>query len=114
MAADIGLEGSTLVTGYLRFGTVYGGITLTSPCGCDNLHQESIEFFSRSEDSDKGFHVIAGDGKQLTVNDSMVGNPSSRRGGIKITFSCEDSNNKPVLNIVQHKGNTLMFWDKGK
>jgi len=99
----------------VKFGTDRWGAVLRSNLGCENLHQESIEFFDRSEDMDKGLHVIAERGKQLVGDDRMVGNPSGRRQGLKIRFSCECFSHEDtiqVLNIVQHKGATFMFWDK--
>lgn len=86
--------------------------TLLCPNGGENLHQESIEYFDRREDADTGLHVFAERGKQLLVNEDMRGNPSSRRQGIKIRFSCEHCRDTThVLNIVQHKGVTYVSWD---
>jgi hypothetical protein len=36
--------------------------------------------------------------------------PSDRRDGLTITFSCETCEDLPVLSIVQHKGLTLVGW----
>lgn len=92
-------------------GNKYFGNTLIGPNRCENLHQISMEYFDRREDSEKGLHVYAQLGKQLLVDDKMTGNPSQRREGIKIRFSCECCNGEiHTLNIVQHKGMTLMFW----
>jgi hypothetical protein len=81
--------------------------------GCNNLHQTSVEIFDREEDQKTGLHVVARRGKQLLVDEDMSNNPSSRRQGLKINFifeCCEDKVH--TLNIVQHKGSTLMFWSE--
>jgi hypothetical protein len=49
----------------------------------------------------------------LLVDEDMSNNPSSRRQGLKINFICECCEAKVhTLNIVQHKGSTLMFWSE--
>jgi hypothetical protein len=85
--------------------------TLHGVNGCNNLHQTSVEIFDRQEDQKTGLHVVARRGKQLLVDEDMSNNPSSRRQGLKINFICECCEAKVhTLNIVQHKGSTLMFW----
>jgi len=99
---------TTVNIGYEYFGNI-----LNSGSDCENLHQESVEIFDCREDSDTGLHVLAERGKQILVNESMAGNPSQRRQGLKINFSCECCEGRVhTLNIVQHKGSTFMFWGR--
>jgi len=80
------------------------------------LHQEGVEGFFREEDSDKGIHgYIADTGSFLAVDENCgrnARNPSSRRDGLIIYFSCEWCS--PLytfeLRIAQHKGVTMMEW----
>lgn len=109
------LKGESSVDTTVKIGYEYGGNVLYSGRGCENLHQESVEIFDCSEDSDKGLHVLAKRGKQLLVDEDMSGNPSYRRQGLQINFSCECCEGEArlhTLNIVQHKGSTLMFWSE--
>lgn len=73
-------------------------------CGSDYISHHQIDAFERSEDAENGLH-IAIDG-EVRVNSSMTGNPSSRRHGLIIKFSCEGCNNESILSIAQHKGTT--------
>ena len=87
--------------------------TLHGVNGCNNLHQTSVEIFDRQEDQKTGLHVVARRGKQLLVDEDMSNNPSSRRQGLKINFSCECCEGKVhTLNIAQHKGTTFVFWSE--
>lgn len=99
---------TTVKIGYACFGNALQG-----PNGCENLHQESVEIFDRSEDCDTGLHVWAKLGEPILVDENMSGNPSTRREGLKIKFSCECCEGRVhTLNITQHKGETFMFWDE--
>lgn len=101
------------------------GNILKCPCGKDNgsdyLHHSSVtSYFRHGDDSKRGVAAKCGiqdedgvDSKPYCmVTASMEGNPSSRRDGISIDFWCEHCNRKPVLNIIQHKGCTIIEWDK--
>ena len=79
-------------------------------CGDDYLHHKEVEVFDRLEDADVGAHVIVMRGV-ARFDASMVGNPSSRRGGMRIRFYCESCAMRPYLVISQHKGQTLVFWE---
>ena len=98
-------------------------------CNEGYLHQIRVDtFFRDSEDSERGMHVNA-DRHSMLGDQSMVGNPSSRRDGVKIYFTCEfchttedddddvvevnvESYMPPhVLCIVQHKGFTHIYWE---
>lgn len=76
-------------------------------CGCPNTHQQSAESWFRKEDAAECSHVRASwTGAQVdTKND---GNPSARRQGITIRLTCEWCDGVTALDIVQHKGDTLI------
>jgi hypothetical protein len=44
------------------------------------------------------------------MNSHHCRNPSERRQGLAIAFSCEDCDAKLELTIAQHKGNTIVEW----
>jgi hypothetical protein len=95
-------------------------------CGGSNLHQRAVTIFSREEDDDVVRRIyVVGDEmvSELTDNDTS-GNPSSRRQGLTLHFSCEacsypdqaeDGSTvypdvRIMLNIWQHKGGTFIEW----
>jgi hypothetical protein len=99
--------------------------TLTCPrcseSGC--LHQQRVfTWFRNEEDSVTGTFVVSD--KNTTYSNDFTeqgGNPSERRDGLTIEFTCEFcSGDVPAshpcdrvvlyLDIVQHKGHTLMSW----
>ena len=102
--------------------------TLICPsCGGNNLHHHTVEIFNRTEDAATGVHIKAevaewnhdNDLKDTAMMDTnMEENPSKRRQGISIGFLCEtcdgDDGVDMVLDIVQHKGSTYMFWRGSK
>lgn len=82
------------------------------------LHHLRIEIFSRTEDAND-VRIIAvkkvEEDAQITlvgtIPNNLSANPSSRRGGICIHFWCDCCGGVAVLNIAQHKGETLLSWD---
>lgn len=101
------------------------GDGLTCPhCGELYLHQYRVStFFRYGEDSTTGLAVTAlgfdraidaaQDPPALEVTSSMAKNPSPRRDGLRIWFSCEHGCDDPVLEIIQHKGTTYVKWAEG-
>ena len=85
---------------------------------CDHyyLHQKKVDIHFRPEDAKglPGYHI---DRDGITVP-AKLPNPSLRRDGLVITFSCEQcsltknpkENFYLCLAISQHKGNTLFEW----
>jgi predicted GIY-YIG superfamily endonuclease len=98
---------------------LYSGMANTNvmkcpACGYFFTHQEYYEIFQRNEDSD-GIRTIV-QLNQTTVDTNMKGNPSSRRDGMRMFFTCEachfhgdKSEDPPMfeLLIYQHKGVTI-------
>ena len=81
-------------------------------CGGNYLHHESIDVFERKEDDKEGLHsTISGSGVNI-IYDKRSANPSRRRNGLRIKFSCENCQSDiPNLIISQHKGQTIIKWD---
>lgn len=84
-----------------------GAELLFPSCGSINLQHKRVEVFERTEDAKSGLHVVVSDGKVMTDTE-LIGNPSERRHGLLIHFSCEQCSAQPVLSIVQHKGTTCI------
>ncbi len=81
-------------------------------CGGNNLHHEDVHVYQRShEDSDAGLHVAVHGYQSVEVTASMVGNPSTRRDGIRIRLSCENCPAQLSLVLIQHKGVTSIAWE---
>ena len=106
----------------------FGNIEELMCPNCNNglLHQQGCEVFVRNEeDSEEGCHInvdlkIPEDQRwkdngepTITIDRSMVGNPSERRQGIAIRFKCEFCEPIYILHIIQHKGCTHIRWAKG-
>ena len=97
----------------------YGNDIVCPNCGNGYLHHESVGIWDRGEDAVNGkILLISGIGdwnnKPLSFTfadeNEMTWNPSPRRGGIRIQFSCECCSAVPVLAIYQHKGCTNIEW----
>jgi hypothetical protein len=88
--------------------------TLLCPC-CGNgfLHHDRVEVFSRKEeDATDGLRTLVENGI-TTVDQDLRRNPSRRRDAVRISFWCEVCDAKPKIDLVQHKGNTYLFWAHG-
>lgn len=81
-------------------------------CGANNLHHEGIDVFHRREDHEKEVvtRVVGGSSKTEIVDAKGSGNPSMRRDGIVVHFSCEQCGDDIQLGIGQHKGSTEIAW----
>lgn len=86
----------------------YKAELLCPKCARNLLGHYRVEVFERDEDQKTGVHVVV-EGVKATIDQSLAGNPSNRRNGLKIYFNCENCSATPVLTIEQHKGNT--FFD---
>jgi len=88
----------------------FGAELICPSCGSNNLHHDRVEIYERNEDAVHGLHVVVVEGK-ATLDNSLEGNPSSRRHGLKIFFWCEGCKAKPVLSVKQHKGTTYADFE---
>jgi|WetSurMetagenome_2_1015567.scaffolds.fasta_scaffold700606_2 hypothetical protein len=86
------------------------GELICPSCGGDNLHQVRVEVFEREEDKQTGVHAdVVRD--SVHIDTEMAGNPSKRRQGTKISFTCEGCDEAMILSIEQHKGTTYLHFD---
>lgn len=95
--------------------TIEGERVLLCPgCGSENLHHMRVQVFDRDkEDAETGRKVTVERRAVVVTGDAGGppadgGNPSSRRDGIRINFECEMCPTKSALEILQHKGSTLV------
>ena len=87
-----------------------GSILECPACGGENLHQERVDSWFREEDATHGVHTSAMKDGGCFVSPELHGNPSARRDGLTIAFSCEGCDRISSLAVVQHKGLTLVGW----
>ena len=86
-------------------------------CGGECLHHLGVTVFDRSEDASM-LTKIGVNGSTVgieLVQSTQSGNPSNRRDGVVIRFSCEQCNwggrtDVIELTIAQHKGTTEVGW----
>jgi hypothetical protein len=81
-------------------------------CGGVHLHQVRTMVFEREEDA---VWTIVSDVTRsgtnvATVPSDLSGNPSDRRQGLAIKFTCEECPAQPELTFQQHKGTTYVAW----
>lgn len=89
----------------------YGDELVCPVCKGTYLHQGKVEVFDCGEDmSGLCLHTTSGD-SNINVDNDFSMNPSPRRQGLRVHFECEAAC-KPVLNMLQHKGSTFMYWDE--
>ena len=85
------------------------GVLNCKNCGFEYLHREKTEAFERTEDAAFGLHVKI-ENDSATTDTCLELNPSPRRDGLTIEFSCEGCKERSVLSIYQHKGYTLLSY----
>lgn len=78
-------------------------------CGGDYLHQGEVNVYFRAEDAATGNHACVNP-DSTTVDTNVIGNPSTRRHGLTIEFECENCTASLSLAIIQHKGQTFIYW----
>ena len=88
--------------------------TLACPaCGGGNLHHGMVTVYSRGEDALKtDITSVRASGAVLTLklDSHETENPSPRRHGMAVKFTCETCDALPVLTLFQHKGSTYVEW----
>lgn len=89
------------------------GVLLCPFCRGDYLHSAEVVVYDRKEDAEITRVVTIGaaiEKKCLASRES--GNPSGRRHGIAIRFTCEQCGPdvRLELTLAQRKGFTLMGW----
>ena len=79
---------------------------------CDFNHMTQIKtrtFFRDHETSKSGVFASVTRGNVVVAN-GQNSNPSQHRDGILITLICEECGERHNLAIVQHKGQTMIYW----
>jgi len=81
-------------------------------CGETYLHQGRVIVFNRDEDDPETVetHVSSNSLRQRKIQSEDSNNPSGRRHGLTIEFTCEHHEGTMHLQIAQHKGCTLLSW----
>ena len=81
-------------------------------CGSSYLHHGAVTVYSRKEDNDHTLETRVADrvAESGIVPSKLSSNPSSRRDGISIAFSCEMCPARLELTFAQHKGQTELVW----
>lgn len=98
------------------------GMLSCPQCGGHNLHHGSTIVFDRNEDEHKVQRttVVHNAAYSERVVNSDSGNPSARRDGSILGFTCENCHNplggtdhiqRFQLKIWQHKGSTYLAWE---
>ncbi len=78
-------------------------------CKGSFLHHEDVTVYVRPKEDGptERVHVFPGG---TTERWDGRGNPSERRGGVGIFFSCETCPHLLQLTLAQHKGETFIRW----
>ena len=83
-------------------------------CGSIYIHQQTIGIYNCDEDKTTGLHLEVNH-TNFTMDTDMKDNPSPRRQGMSILFHCEECDGENpashILNIFQHKGQTMIGWE---
>jgi DNA-directed RNA polymerase subunit M/transcription elongation factor TFIIS len=97
-------------TSYITLSDDAGQLMHCPACGYSYTSHERVDVYQRdSEDSATGIHVSVHE-TDVDIDRVMGFNPSDRRNGIRIYFSCEGcGEDHPGFSItmVQHKGRTF-------
>jgi hypothetical protein len=85
---------------------------LQCPNGGEHLHHEGLVWLAGAEDKDgTRVDIVGSEVPEVTRIPCKRGEFNGRRGEMVIAFSCEDcANVVHHLQIMQHKGQTSMYW----
>jgi hypothetical protein len=92
------------------------GVELKCPgCGSEYLHHYEVRIWSRKEDAAHTEQITAralpgATPQALAEITNGEGNPSARRHGIAIRFSCEMCWQISELTLAQRTGTTMIGW----
>ncbi|MFN9095909.1 MAG: hypothetical protein ACK5WN_16585 [Alphaproteobacteria bacterium] len=85
-------------------------------CGSINLHHGFVKVFSRDEDQTEVVVTTVSPASREAASVTSIettkghGNPSARRHGLRIRFTCELCPGVFDLTFAQHKGTTYAAW----
>lgn len=97
-------------------------ILLCPICESEYLHQIHVHVFNRKSESSKDQKIttIENTGGDESVLEHLPAhplppkNPSHRRQGLSIDFTCEDCHAPSRLHIYQYKGTSHIEWETSK
>ena len=98
----------------LKFDKHDSNILLCPHCNNDYIHHAGVEIYNCKEDAphDRVSVSTCNEHNKYQLNVDQDGkNPSARRDGIRVFFSCESCGQVSALTIAQHKGQTFMEWE---
>jgi hypothetical protein len=78
-----------------------------SICLGENTHHHQVRVYNRKEDALDGMRAVI-DWDTVSVDGLLLENPSARRHGVSVLFSCEGCQALSELTISQHKGATML------
>jgi hypothetical protein len=85
-------------------------------CGGSNMHHGDVVVYTREEDDATTLvtRVSAewGTAETQILPSDTAANPSPRRHGVRIEFECEECGHAHHLSLAQHKGETLVAWER--
>jgi hypothetical protein len=86
------------------------GALLCGGCGEFCTHFRSLHVFMRGEDHDHGLRLDVDMARSQVSTSTRMGdgNPSSRRDGLALTFTCEFCKHITEVTFAQHKGTTFI------
>lgn len=90
-----------------------GDVLICSQCDGTYLHHYETVVYDRKEDSEMTAvtEVRPGRVHHAVERSDSVKNPSSRRHGVVIRFTCEGCEGVKEITVVQHKGQTFIKWE---
>jgi len=89
-------------------------VPLCPKCGETYTHQGAVHIYDRdTEDAPLGRYTLCKANTTTAVHNApMIENPSRRRHGMAIDMECEVCGPVGRLTVFQHKGQTLIGWQK--
>lgn len=76
-------------------------------CGDEYMHHGTVRVYERVREDEPGTITEINQSVKMTAAPSKA--LPGRRGTVEIDFTCENGH-KSTLQIMQHKGNTLVKW----
>lgn len=80
-------------------------------CDFDYLHQKWAKVIFR-DNEDKDGILVSAERKKIATERVLDKDIPGRRDVIYIDFWCEGCHKHSILEIMQHKGNTIIKWEK--
>jgi len=93
----------------------FGDMLMCPCCYESDIHQDKVVVEWRNEEDGDGKRITSGDERSPTIEHIKSKGLANRRHNIYIRLWCEHCETRSYLQIVQHKGKTIMRWgQKGR